>query len=113
MLLPATFPLNTRIILLDPFSDGSSFYVVCICNNYCRANQNRLSVMGLTSHISCLSDALPSYRVSFSFLYWNCYYSTNYISLMMILTMMGLELGPLVNALFYVVLIIPLVVSVA
>ena len=54
-LLSETIPLNARIILLDPFSDGSSFYVACVCNNCSRTNQNRLMV-SLTSPVSCLSD---------------------------------------------------------
>ena len=72
-----TFPLNVRIILSDHFSDCSSSYVVCICNHYRRKNQNRLLIMGLTSHISCISDAFSSYRVSFSLICWICYHSKN------------------------------------
>ena len=69
--------------------------------------------MSLTSHISCLSDPFSSYRAHFSLIYWNCYHSTNYISSLMSLTMMGLDLGPLVRALFHFTLAILLVVLVA
>ena len=58
--------------------------------------------MGLTNHLSCLSDAFSSYRVSFSLIY--LIFSTN-------LTMMGLDPGPLVRLL--VVLVDPLVMPVA
>ena len=50
-------------------------------------------MMGLTSPVSCVSDALSYYRVYFYLIYWNCYHSTNYISLMMSLAMMGLDRG--------------------
>ena len=94
----ATLPLNVRIIWLDPFYDGSSFYVACVCNHYHRTNQNFRSMMGLTSHISCVYDTFSSYHVSFS--------------LTTSLTMMGLSPGHLVCALFHIPLRIPLVVSV-
>ena len=61
MLLSATFPLNVRIILLDTFPNGSSSYVACVCNHCCQKNHNR-SIMSLTSPVSCLYDALSSYR---------------------------------------------------
>ena len=51
MLLSATLQLNVRIILSDPFSDLSSFYVACVCNHCCRTNQNRLT-MSLTHPVS-------------------------------------------------------------
>ena len=69
--------------------------------------------MGQTSHISCISDAFFSYRVYFYLIYQKFYHSTNYISLMMIMKMMGLDPGPLVRAIFHFALEIPLVVSVA
>ena len=56
-------------------------------------------MMGLTSHLFCVYDALSSYCV--------------YFSLMMSLTMMGLGLGHLVHALFHFPLKILFVVSVA
>ena len=62
-------------------------------------NQNRRSMMGLTSHLSCVYDDFSSYRVSFS--------------LMTSLTMMGLGTGHLVRALFNYPLKNLLVVSVA
>ena len=62
-------------------------------------NQNRRSMMGLTSHLSCVYDAFFSYRVSFY--------------LMTSLIMMGLEPVHLVRALFHFPLKIPLVLSVA
>ena len=55
-------------------------------------------MMGLTSHISCLSDVFSSYCVSFS--------------LMTSLKMMVMGPGHLVRALFHFPLKIPLVVSV-
>ena len=54
-----------RIILSDPLSDRFSSYVVCVCNHCRRTNQNRRSMMGLTSNISCVYDAFSSYRISF------------------------------------------------
>ena len=118
-MLSATFPLNVRIILSDPFSGRSSSYVVCVYNHFRRMNQNRLT-MGLTSHLYCLSDALSSYHVSFNLIYLNWCHLTNYISSTMSLTMMGMDPGLLVRALFYftlantlVLLENPLVVSVA
>ena len=61
-------------------------------------NQNRRSMMGLTSHLSCVYDTFSSYRVSFS--------------LMTIMTVMVLVMGYLVRALFHFPLEILLVVSV-
>ena len=55
MLSSATFSLNVRIILSDLFFGGYYSYIVCVCNHYCRTNQNR-STMSLTIHLSCLSD---------------------------------------------------------
>ena len=98
ILSSATFLLNVRIILPGPFSYGYSFYVVCVCNHYCRTNHNCRSMMGLMSLISCLSDTFSSYCV--------------YFSLIMILTVMVLVPGHLVRALFHFPLKIPLVVSV-
>ena len=88
-----------RIILSDPFSDGSSIYVACVCNHCHLTNQNCHSMMGLTSHLSCVYDIFSYYHASF--------YS------MTILKMMGLGPGHLVCALFYFPLKILLVVSVA
>ena len=68
ILFSATLPLNVRIILLDPFFGRYSSYAICICNHYCRTNQNCCSVMGLTSHFSCLFGAFSSYSVSFFYL---------------------------------------------
>ena len=84
-LLSATLPLNVRILLSDPFSDGSSFYIACVCNHCHRTNQNCRSMMGPTSHLSCVCDAFSSYCVSFS--------------LMTSLTMMVLGPSHLVRAL--------------
>ena len=97
-LLSATLPLNVRIILSDPLFDGSSFYVACVCNHCHQTNQNRRSMIGLTSHISCVYDAFSSYRISFSSI-------TS-------LRMMVLGLGHLVCAIFHFPLKILLVVSV-
>ena len=55
--------------------------------------------MGLTSHLSCISDDFSSHRFSFS--------------LITILTMMGLGPGHLVRALLHSALEITLVVSVS
>ena len=63
-LLSETLPLNVRIVLLDHFSNRFSSYVVCVCNQCRRKNQNR-STMSLTSPIPRLSDAFSSYRVYF------------------------------------------------
>ena len=86
MLSSATLTLNMRIILSDPFPDLYSYYLICVCNHCRWTNKNRCSVMGMTSHLSWISDAFSSYRVSFS--------------LMMSLTIMGLGQGRLVRALF-------------
>ena len=98
MMPSATLLLNVRIILLDHFSDRFPSYVVCVCNHYCRTNQNCRSMMGLTNHISCVYDAFSSYTISFS--------------LVMSLTTMGLSSGHLVRALFNFSLESMLVVSV-
>ena len=55
-------------------------------------------MMGLTSHLSCISNTFSSYPFSFS--------------LMTILTMMGLGQGHMLRALFHFPLEISLVVSV-
>ena len=67
MLLSATLPLNVRIILPDHFSNHSSSYIVCVCYHYCRTNQNTRSMMGLTSHLFCLSINFYYYHVAFLF----------------------------------------------
>ena len=59
MLLSATFPLNVRIILSDPFSDGSSFYVDCFCNHCRRKNHNCLTI-NLMRHASCVYNKKTS-----------------------------------------------------
>ena len=100
MLSSATFPLNVRIILSDPFSDGSSFYVACVCI-HCRWTDHNCSTMSLTSPVYCLSDAFSSYRVSFYLIYWNWHHLKNYICSMMSLTIMDLDPGPLLRALFH------------
>ena len=56
--------------------------------------------------VSCVYD-------DFSLIYCNFYPSINYIFLFMSMTMMGLDLVPLVYALFHFALAIMLVVSVA
>ena len=78
-LLSETLPLNVRIILSGIFYDCFCFYVVCVCNHYCRMNQNHCSMIDLTIHISCVCDDFSSYLVSFS--------------LVMSLKMMSLGLG--------------------
>ena len=88
-----------RIILLDPFFNRFSSYVVFACNHCHWKNQNFRSMMDLTSHLSYISDTFYSYRVSFS--------------LMTSLTIMGLDPGHLVRARFYSALIVTLVVLVA
>ena len=55
MLSSVTFPLNVRIIWSDPFSDGSSFYIACVCSHCRWKNQNHLA-MSLTSPVSSVSD---------------------------------------------------------
>ena len=102
MLSSATLSLNVHIILFYRFSGHSPSYVVCVCNHYRRTNQNRRSMMGLVSHLSCISDAVYSYFVSFSLVCLNWCHSTNYISLVN-LTIMGLDPGPLVNLLVVLV----------
>ena len=76
--------------------------------------------MSLTSPVSYVLDVFSSYRVSFCLIYLNWYHLTNWICLMMSLTMMGLTPVLLVRALLIfslmnllVVLANPLVVSVA
>ena len=64
-LLSATFQLNVRIIWLDPFYDWSFYYVICICNHCLWTNWNGRSMMGLTSHLSCISDAFSSFAFLF------------------------------------------------
>ena len=98
-LTSVTFPLKVRIIWSHTFPDGSSSYVVWVCNQCRWTNQNRLSMMGLTSYRSCISDTFSSYRISFSS--------------MTSLTMTSLGLVHLVHAFFHFPLEIPLVVSVA
>ena len=44
-----TFSLNGHIILSDPLSDGSSFYVSCVYNHCHSTILNCCSMMGLTS----------------------------------------------------------------
>ena len=68
MLSSATFPLNVCIILSDPFSNGSSFYVACVYNHCHCTSKSHHSMMPLKSHLSCFYDALFSYRFSFSFM---------------------------------------------
>ena len=54
-LLSATLPLTVRIILLDTFSDGSSFFVACVYSHCRQTNQNR-STTSLTSPVSCFFE---------------------------------------------------------
>ena len=63
-LFSTTFPFNVRIIWLDPFSDGSSFYVTCVHSHCYRKNQNRLT-MSLRRPVFCVSNSFSSYRFSF------------------------------------------------
>ena len=95
----ATLMLNVRIIWLNSFPDGYSFYVGYVCNHCHHMNQNCRLMMGLTSHIFCVYDAFSSYFISF--------YS------MTSLAMIVLGPGHLVCALFHSPLKILLVVSVA
>ena len=67
MLSSETLPLNVRIILSDPFSYSSSSYAVCVCNHYCRTNQNFCLMMVLTCPVSCVYDAFSSFFVSIFF----------------------------------------------
>ena len=95
-----------RIILSDTFSDGSSFYVACVCNHYDCMSHNCRSKMSLTNHFPCFYDAF----------YFNCVSFSAMTSLTMIFSMKSLTMmviGPsyLVNALFHF-LKIPLVLSV-
>ena len=99
MLSSATFPLNVHIIWLDPFYDRFSSYNICVCNHCHQTNQNRLSMMRLTSHLSSVYDAFSSCCVS--------------SSLMTSLSMMVMRPGDMVRALFHLPLKIPLVVWVA
>ena len=82
----ATFPLNVRIILSDPFPDLFSFDVACVCNHCRHMYQNCHSTMSLTSRLSCVYDDFTSYHV---------------FSLMKSLMMIVLGLGHLVRALFH------------
>ena len=102
----ANLPLNVRIILSDPLSDGSSFYVSCVYNHCHSKNLNCRSMMGLTSQFSCFYDSFSFYCVSYSLMT-----ILSMIYLMMSLMMMVLGPGYLVRALFHF-LKIPLVVSV-
>ena len=94
-MLSADLPLNLRIIRLDHFYYGSSFFVACLCNHFHQKNQNRCSKMVLTSHLSYAYDDFSSCRVSFSFIS-----ILTKISLMKSLTMMVLGPGYLVCAFF-------------
>ena len=67
-LLSATFPLNMRIIWSDPFSGGSYYYVAFVCNHCHRKNQNICSMMGLTSHLSCVYETF--FLIAFLFIWW-------------------------------------------
>ena len=66
--------------------------------------------MSLMSPVSCVSDAFYLYRVYFFWIYCNFYHSTNHILSMIILTMMGMDPGPLVRAFSLFALMNPLVV---
>ena len=116
MLLSEFLPLNVRIILSDTFSDRSPSYIVLAWNHYRRTNHNRRLMMGLTS-TSCISDTF--FPITFSLFYLIWCHLTNYISITN-LTIMGLNLGPLLFWLYnfplenpFVVLVYLLVVSVA
>ena len=52
--------------LIGYFSDGSYFYVACVCNHCHRTNQNCRSMMVLTILLSCAYDTFSSYHISFS-----------------------------------------------
>ena len=77
MLLSATFPLDVHIILLDTFSNGSSFYVAYVCSHCHQKNHNRLP-MNLTRSFSCISEFFSSYR-SFYINLLEFLFLTNYI----------------------------------
>ena len=98
MLSSETLLSTVRIILLDPFSNGSSFDFACVCSHCCQKNHNQLT-MSMKSPVSCVSDTFFVCGASFCLIYWNCYHLTNQILSMMSLTMMGMTLGPLVRAL--------------
>ena len=89
--------LNVQIILLGPFSGGSSFCVACVCNHCHRKNQNRISKMGPTSHLSHAYNAFSSYRVSFSLIS-----NMTKMSLMMSLTIMVLDPCLLLNLVYLI-----------
>ena len=61
------FAVKRAHYLIRFFSDVSSFSIACVCNHCHWTSQNRRSMMGLTSHISCVYDAFSSYCVSFFF----------------------------------------------
>ena len=98
--------LCARLILSDPLSVGSSFYVACICNHCHWKSLNCCSKMGLTSHLSCVYDTFSYYCVSFSLMT-----NLTMISSMTSITMMVLGPDYLVRALFHFLKIL-LVVSV-
>ena len=50
----ATFPLKVRIIISDPFSDGSSFYVVCVCSHCRQTKPESLENESYASYFMCL-----------------------------------------------------------
>ena len=75
-----------HIISSDPFSGGSSFCIVCVCNHCHLKNQDRSSNISLASHLSDAYDNFSSYHVSCSF--------------MTSMTMMGLGLVYLAPAIF-------------
>ena len=104
----SNFNVNRAHNFIGYFSNGSSSYIVCVCNHYCRTNQNHSTVI-LMSPVSCVSKAFSSYHV-FLFIYYNWYHLINQFRSMMSLTMMGLTPGPLVRALFLFALINPSVV---
>ena len=87
MLLSAIFPSKLRLVLSDPFSNDSSFCVVCVCK-YCHwKNQNRRSKMGLTSHLSDDYNTSSFYCVSSSLI-------LSLIKMSLMTSVMMMVLGP-------------------
>ena len=102
------FPVNLAHNLIGSFSRWLFFCVTCFYSCCHQTNQN-ISMMILTSTVCFISDVFSLYYISFFWIYYNCYYLTNWISLIMSLTMIGLTLGLLLHAIFFFTLMNPLV----